>query len=53
MKRLLDFIAMSAGGWLGWMVGAWVSVFTAFVVSVVGMGVGLYAARRVTRHLLP
>lgn len=53
MKRLLDLIAMSAGGWIGWMIGAWVSVFTAFIVSVIGTGVGLYVARRVTRHYLP
>jgi hypothetical protein len=53
VKRFLDIIAMSAGGWLGWTVGAPVSVFTAFVVSVVGTGVGLYAARRLTHHLLP
>ncbi|MEX2466044.1 MAG: hypothetical protein WD995_03995 [Gemmatimonadota bacterium] len=53
MKRLLDLIVMSAGGWIGWMIGAWVSVFTAFIVSVVGTGVGLYVARRITKHLLP
>lgn len=53
MKRLLDLIAMSAGGWIGWMIGAWVSVFTAFLVSVVGTGVGLYVARRITKHYLP
>ncbi|MGD2069186.1 MAG: hypothetical protein PVI57_10975 [Gemmatimonadota bacterium] len=53
MKRLLDLVAMTVGGWLGWTLGALVSVFTAFIVSVVGMGVGLYAARRMTRRLLP
>jgi len=53
MKRILDLVAMSAGGWLGWMVGAWISFFTAFVVSVVGMGAGLYASRRLTKKLLP
>lgn len=53
MKRILDLIAMSVGGWLGWMIGAPVSIFTAYVVSVVGAGVGLYAARRVMRGLLP
>jgi hypothetical protein len=53
VNRLLDLLAMSAGGWLGWVVGGWVSFFTAFVVSVVGMGVGLYVARRVTKGLLP
>jgi positive regulator of sigma E activity len=53
MRRLLDLVGMTAGGWLGWMVGAWISLFTAFVVSVVGTGVGFYLARRVTKHLLP
>jgi hypothetical protein len=49
MKRLLDLIGMSLGGWLGWMAGAAISIFTAFVVSMVGTGVGLYAIRRLTR----
>ena len=53
VKRLLDLLAMSAGGWVGWIVGAWVSIFTAFVLGMVGTGVGLYAARRLTKHLLP
>lgn len=53
MKRLLGMIAMSAGGWLGWTIGAAISVFTAYIVSVVGAGAALYAARRFTRHLIP
>lgn len=53
MRRLLDLLAMSVGGWLGWTLGALVSVFAGFIVSVVGMGVGLYAARRLTTRLLP
>jgi len=52
VKRLLDFVGMAAGGWLGWAVGAPVSMFTAFMVSIVGTGVGLWATRRyLTRHL--
>lgn len=53
MKRILDLIGMSVGGWLGWTIGAWVSFFTAFIVGMVGTGVGLYAARRLTKRLLP
>ena len=49
MKRLLGFVGMTAGGWLGWAVGAPISIFTAFVISMVGTGVGLYAAHRLTR----
>ena len=53
MKRLLDMVGLSVGGWLGWMAGAWVSIFTAFILSVVGTGLGLYLTRRLTRNLLP
>ena len=42
---------MSAGGWVGWLVGAGISIFTAFLVSVVGMGAGLYLTRRITKGL--
>lgn len=49
MKRILDLIGMSAGGWLGWYIGALVSVFTAFMVSMVGTGLGLYFIRRITK----
>ncbi len=52
VKRFLDLMAMSAGGWIGWIIGAWGGFFTAFIVSIVGTGVGLYASRRVTKRLL-
>jgi hypothetical protein len=44
---------MTIGGWLGWAIGAKVSIFTAFVVSMVGTGVGLYYSQKITRSLLP
>jgi len=53
MKRLLDLVGMTVGGWLGWMLGAWISIFTAFVTGMVGTGAGLYAARRLGKHLIP
>lgn len=42
---------MSVGGWLGWIAGSSISIFTAFIVSVVGTGAGLYVARRLTRGM--
>ncbi len=33
MKRLLDLVGMSVGGWLGWTAGAAISLFTAFIVG--------------------
>jgi len=53
MNRIFNFIGMTIGGWLGWALGSPVSIFTAFIVSIVGTGVGLYAAQRVSRALLP
>ena len=53
MKRLLNLVGMSAGGWVGWILGAQISVFTAFIVSMVGTGVGLYYTQRAVKRLLP
>ena len=53
MKRLFGLIGMSVGGWIGWWLGAFVSFFTAFMVGVVGTGLGLYAAQRAAKRLLP
>ena len=53
MNRLLNFLGMTIGGWIGWAIGAPVSIFTAFMVSAVGTGVGLYAAQRLAKRLLP
>lgn len=53
MKGILNLVGMSVGGWLGWVIGAQVSFFTAFIVSIVGTGVGLYYTQRAVRQLLP
>jgi len=52
MKRILSLCAMSLGGWLGWAVGMRIGLVTACIVSVIGSGVGLYAAARITSHYL-
>ena len=53
MKRLLDLIGMTVGGWLGWAAGAPVSIFTAFIISMIGTGFGLWATRRYLTGKLP
>ena len=53
MERLIDVLGMLIGGWLGWALGARISVFTAFMLGIVGTGMGLYAARRFAAAYLP
>jgi hypothetical protein len=48
--KLFGLLGASAGGALGWWAGARVGLMTAFIVSVVGTGAGMYAARRVQDH---
>jgi hypothetical protein len=44
---------MSVGSWIGWSLGAGISFFTAFILSIVGTGVGLYLTQRAMRRFLP
>lgn len=53
MKGILNFIGMMIGGWIGWAIGKPISLYTAFIISIVGTGVGLYAAMKVTKAFLP
>lgn len=42
------FFATTLGGWLGWWIGDKVGLMTAFLLSMVGTGLGLYLGRRFT-----
>lgn len=48
MTKLFAFIGMTIGGWIGWALGAPISMFTAFMLSIVGTGFGLWAGRWVS-----
>jgi hypothetical protein len=50
MIRLYSFIGATVGSYAGWALGATVGFMTAFMVSMVGMGVGIYAGRRVAKY---
>jgi hypothetical protein len=49
MEKLLIFLGLSVGGWIGWAVGAPFGMFAAFMLSIVGTGLGLYVGRRIAR----
>jgi len=51
MGKLLAFVGATAGGYAGWALGAFVGTFGAFVVSIIGTGIGVYYGRRMAREL--
>ena len=53
MNKIIALIGMSLGGWVGWVVGAWISLGVAFVLSLVGSAFGLYFSRRLASEYLP
>lgn len=38
---------MMIGGWAGWAIGATFGTMTAFIVSIIGTGIGAYVAIRI------
>jgi len=52
MSKLLTLLGASVGGAIGWWLGAPVGMMTAFVVSMLGTGLGIYAGRRIAQTLL-
>jgi hypothetical protein len=46
MSKLLAFFGMTIGGWIGWAIGDHFGLFAAFVLSIIGTGVGLYYGRK-------
>ena len=52
MEWLLGFVGATLLGSVGWWAGEYVGFMTAFVLSMVGSGVGLYLGRRMAREYL-
>lgn len=46
MKKVITMVGATVGGAAGWWAGAFVGVFTAFIISCVGTGAGIYFGRR-------
>lgn len=53
MTKLMSFIGATIGSAAGWWLGAKVGIMTAFMVSMVGTGIGIYFARRVADYYTP
>jgi hypothetical protein len=51
MTRILGFVGATAGSAVGWWAGAHAGIMTAFVLSTIGTGFGLYGGRRLADRL--
>lgn len=51
MTKLLGFVGATAGSALGWWLGARVGTMTAFMLSIIGTGLGIYLGRRLAQEL--
>lgn len=51
MNRLIGTVGALAGSYAGWALGALEGTMTAFLLSIVGAGLGIYGARRAMQRL--
>lgn len=51
-EKSLPWLLSAIGGYAGWYLGALVSTFVAFLIMIVGSGVGLYWGKRWVREHL-
>ena len=52
MTKLMGFLGATIGGYVGWALGARFGVMTAFMLSMVGTGLGIYVGRRIARDMV-
>jgi hypothetical protein len=52
MRKLFAFIGSTIGGYAGWALGATVGLTTAFMVSMVGTGLGIYYGRLIAKNYI-
>ena len=53
MNQLMGTIGATVGSAIGGWLGAKVGIMTAFAISMVGTGIGIYAGRRAAEHYTP
>jgi hypothetical protein len=52
MKKVLIFLSISVGGWIGWWLGTHIGFMTAYFLSIFGGAAGLYTGRRVMNRYM-
>ncbi len=51
MVKILGTLGAFVGSSLGWWIGSGIGMMTAFLISIVGTGVGIYAGRQIALKL--
>lgn len=51
MTKLLSLLGATIGSYVGWAIGARVGIMTAFMIGMVGTGIGIWAGRRLAVRL--
>lgn len=51
MTKIIATLGSFVGGSIGWWMGAGFGTMTAFMLSIVGTGVGIYAGRQIALKL--
>ncbi|HET9797982.1 MAG TPA: hypothetical protein VFP90_08335 [Gemmatimonadaceae bacterium] len=51
MRKIFIFVGATIGSYVGWALGARAGVMTAYMLSMVGTGVGMYAGHRTAKQL--
>jgi hypothetical protein len=52
MGKLFAFIGATIGSYAGWFLGARIGFTTAFMVSMVGTGIGMYYGHRIAKNYI-
>lgn len=52
MRKLCILVGATVLGWVGWWLGAFVGLMTAFILSGIGSMLGVYAGWRIHRDYL-
>jgi hypothetical protein len=50
LGKLIWFLGATIGGIIGWWLGGFIGVMTAYIVSTIGSGLGIYWARRLANE---
>jgi hypothetical protein len=50
MTKLIILLTSTVGSAIGWWAGAKIGIMTAFMVSMLGTGLGIYYGRKAAQH---